>query len=141
MGLFDGINEAIHRLAQLADRMPSEATLKELIKLSPELRRLPSEETLHQLAAAVPYLQNMPSETTLKALMALAKKSETAGTMPTRQTLERLVAVLEKLERRLPDEAATRVIWAKLLAKLPEIERLIDSGDKLLAIADALKED
>lgn len=139
MGLLEAINDMMHRLGQLADRMPSEATLKELLKLAPELRRLPSEETLRQLATAVPYLQNMPSEATIKALIALARKSE--GTLPDRQTLERLVAVLEKLERRLPNEAASRVFWAKLSAKLPEIEKLLDASDKLIAIASALKDD
>lgn len=84
----------------LMEKMPSDKTLQELVKLAPLLKTLPSEPTLKQLLTEIgrygPILETLHRDGTLRELMTLARKLPDPSTMAA--LLERIKTLIDFLD-------------------------------------------
>ena len=109
-------------LGAALENLPSDETLKGLLKLADRLDELPPKETLERLAALGPIVDRLSRDGSLRDLTR-ALTGIQALLEP--RSYERLVRVLELLPRNLPDA--------------PTLRRLLDALEKLGPVNEFLK--
>ena len=75
--------ELMRRLISLLEKMPSEETLKDVVKAAASLDKVPSEETLRELISMRSILEKMPTDQTCRELISIYNDLKQRGMLDT----------------------------------------------------------